>query len=66
MLETGIPTIRNRNSGHGQGAEIKLVSYMALPFPIFACQSTDRISGQVGELGASEALVRELALSFTL
>lgn len=33
MLETGIPTIRNRNSGHGQGSEIKeveenLVSYM--------------------------------------
>jgi len=33
MLETGIPTIRNRNSGHGQGSEVKpvdeeLVSYM--------------------------------------
>lgn len=25
MLETGIPTIRNRNSGHGQGSEIKEV-----------------------------------------
>ncbi|PLY37710.1 hypothetical protein F164LOC_09035 [Pectobacterium carotovorum] len=33
MLETGIPTIRNKNSGHGQGSEVKpvdeeLVSYM--------------------------------------
>ncbi|EPO6927140.1 DUF7014 domain-containing protein [Escherichia coli] len=33
MLETGIPTIRNKNAGHGQGADIKevpeeLVSYM--------------------------------------
>ncbi|MBN3050852.1 hypothetical protein H4F45_05025 [Pectobacterium brasiliense] len=33
MLETGIPTIRNKNSGHGQGAEVtvvdeELVSYM--------------------------------------
>lgn len=33
MLETGIPTIRNKNAGHGQGADIKevpeeLASYM--------------------------------------
>ncbi|MBJ9306974.1 hypothetical protein I5496_01980 [Citrobacter freundii] len=33
MLETGVPTIRNKNSGHGQGSEIievpkELVSYM--------------------------------------
>lgn len=33
MLETGVPTIRNKNSGHGQGTEIKnideeLASYM--------------------------------------
>ncbi|MCU6210051.1 hypothetical protein KWH78_02915 [Morganella morganii] len=33
MLETGVPTIRNKNSGHGQGIEIKnvdeeLASYM--------------------------------------
>lgn len=33
MLEAGIPTIRNKNSGHGQGAEVtevreELVSYM--------------------------------------
>lgn len=33
MLETGIPTIRNKNSGHGQGSEVttvdeELVSYM--------------------------------------
>ncbi|WP_288878058.1 STM4504/CBY_0614 family protein [uncultured Citrobacter sp.] len=33
MLETGIPTIRNKNSGHGQGTEVitvpqSLVSYM--------------------------------------
>ncbi|MCZ5723484.1 hypothetical protein O5282_12830 [Escherichia coli] len=25
MLETGIPTIRNKNAGHGQGADIKEV-----------------------------------------
>ncbi|WP_372490560.1 DUF7014 domain-containing protein [Brenneria goodwinii] len=29
MLETGIPTIRNRNSGHGQGSEIKLVIWLS-------------------------------------
>ncbi|WP_436232542.1 DUF7014 domain-containing protein, partial [Escherichia coli] len=23
MLETGIPTIRNKNTGHGQAADIK-------------------------------------------
>ncbi|MCY3417848.1 MULTISPECIES: STM4504/CBY_0614 family protein [Citrobacter freundii complex] len=33
MLETGVPTIRNKNSGHGQGADVKdvpeeLASYM--------------------------------------
>ncbi len=33
MLETGVPTIRNKNSGHGQGSEVvtvpdELVSYM--------------------------------------
>lgn len=26
MLETGVPTIRNRNSGHGQGTDVKDVS----------------------------------------
>lgn len=26
MLESGIPTLRNKNSGHGQGHEIKMVS----------------------------------------
>lgn len=25
MLETGVPTIRNRNAGHGQGADVKAV-----------------------------------------
>ena len=30
MLETGVPTIRNKNSGHGQGSDIKDVpEYMA-------------------------------------
>lgn len=33
MLETGVPTIRNRNAGHGQGADVKnvpeeMASYM--------------------------------------
>nr|WP_310615727.1 hypothetical protein [Pantoea cypripedii] len=33
MLETGVPTIRNKNSGHGQGADVKdvpedMASYM--------------------------------------